>query len=171
MLKYFLVIICFAISCGSADQDEQNVKDTTEVTYLGKKVRLKNDVIYGNNCTPGLTTAFVMTKSNGACNKIEINSDYTKPITYTIKSSDAVIDLKMIENDDGTAMIGDTKYFCLNFSGNAYTSKGEIKTFGSHLVLSKSKVSKPSEIKTDDVDYVFPSDDDFCEALSLTYKE
>ena len=84
-------------------------------------------------------------------------------VAYPTDGTISVIGTKATDKEQLT--IDGVAYYCLVYSGNIYTQTCELKAFGTHQILSKSLVTRPSELKGDDVILISASFNDFCCAL------
>lgn len=155
-----LVTVPLLLSCGLLESDEeQNLKDATQLKVLGKTINVSND-FFDRNCN-FLYFNFLKTRSHNEC--VAIYTTFSVD-ALKFKSQDSSIDITAGRTDT-TLTIDGTTYNCYLFEGDIFTSTGKQVYALGPIFLTKSTAFSPYDLKVEDVDFVGIKSSEVCDVF------
>ena len=156
-------------SCSVEEQESEKIMRKNRLSYVatpvvGKTVYLE-DNYFVLSCV-GNEYSFWMSRERPECTAI--NKIYDGELNLTIRSSDSqTVNIEAQRNrQNSNLVINDETYHCYYYSGKVYTKKGdEIQNWFGMVFMSRQVVTKPSELKPDQIDFVAHREQNLCGAL------
>ncbi len=137
------------------------------LSIFGKSMFV-TDELYSLSCNINYLD-FLVRKENTTCKAITHKEDFSGGgSTWKIASPDGAVAISAVNPTSSQKLkIDGTDYFCMLYSGSGsvFDSAGKQQWSPSHLIISKSAATKPSDLKTDDVLLIATSSQDVCHGI------